>query len=55
MAKKDKSSSGGNMLSGMTRKCPAGDSGMRPVGGSMADGATRDSVAHGHTIGGRNA
>jgi len=53
MAKKD--TGGGNMLAGMTNRSPKGDSGMRPSGASTAEGATRDSVARGHTLGGREA
>lgn len=55
MSKSGNSTSGKNLLDGMTRKNPSGDSGMRPKGGSVADGATRDSVGHGHSLGGRTA
>lgn len=46
---------GMNLLKGMTNKSPSGDSGMRPSGKTVSDGATRDSVGHGHSIGGREA
>ena len=52
---KGTSKSGMNLLKGMTRKNPSGDSGMRPSGKTVSDGAVRDNVAHGHSIGGREA
>lgn len=48
-------SNGGNMHKGMTRKNPSGDSGMRPMGGSVDKDATRSSVAKSHSLGGREA
>lgn len=50
-----KSNNSMNLLKGMTRKNPSGDSGMRPSGKTVKDGATRDSVAKSHSIGGRTA
>lgn len=47
--------SGGNLLKGLSRKCPPGDSGMRPQGGSVDKDATRSSVAPSHSLGGREA
>lgn len=52
---KGNTTSGSTLLKGMTRKNPAGDSGMRPGSKSVDDKATRDSVACGHSIGGRVA
>ena len=43
------------LLDGLTRKCPPGDSGMRPPSGSVNSGATRDSVAKSHSLGPREA
>lgn len=37
--------SGGYMHEGMTRKCPPGDSGMRPPKGNVSDDAVRTSTA----------
>ena len=39
-----KSSGGGNMLAGLTRRNPAGDSGMMPPKGSVNDDSTRSST-----------
>jgi hypothetical protein len=50
-----KMSSKGNMHEGMSRKCPPGDSGMRPKGPSVDSDATRSGVAQSHSIGGRVA
>ncbi|MDE2426707.1 MAG: hypothetical protein KGO96_12450 [Elusimicrobia bacterium] len=52
---KTKGASMGNMHAGLKRTCPPGDSGMRPPKGSVNDGATRDSVAQSHSLGGRVA
>jgi hypothetical protein len=47
----------GNLLSGLSRKNPKGDSGRRAQNeaGSMNSDATRDSVAKSHSLGGRTA
>lgn len=47
--------SSSNLHQGMSRKCPPGDSGMRPKGGSVDKDATRSSVAESHSLGGREA
>ena len=52
MAKAPKS---GSMLNGMTRKCPPGDSGMRPPAGSVNTDTTRSDVGKGHSLGPREA
>ena len=50
-----KSSSGNNMLKGMTRKNPPGDSGMRPPSGSVNSDTTRTTVGKARSIGPREA
>lgn len=46
---------GGNMLAGMTRKSPPGDSGMRPPKDLIGSDPVRSFIGMGHTIGGREA
>ena len=47
----------GNLLDGLSRKNPKGDSGRRAESEaeSMNKGSTRDSVAKSHSLGGRTA
>lgn len=50
-----KMSNKGSMLSGMTKKSPPGDSGMRPPGGKIGADPIRSSVAKSHSLGPREA
>ena len=44
-----------DVLKGLSRKNPKGDSGMRPSGKTVDFNATRSTVGKGHSIGGRTA